>query len=547
MDSRPLEEQLDRVATYKHSTLSPGDIIGEGLELHGEVLTVRPTRGRSEHRLPRRMRNLEVVRQLATKKSTLYLAREIHEDSKTQREYAMKVISRAEDETAWSYHISEAFIHESLPMHRNVVTLFRTYHTSSCILFVFEYFPGRTLLSYLEAHLDYSDVEPPEGPVFAPDMPIQVHFTFHRMSLVTSIFTQICDAVSCCHAAGVYHRNLKPSNFLIKDECRTMVDGTRERVPRVKLIDLDLATTDAKSAEMDCGSEPYMSYECRNNLSPTYSPRAADIWAMGVILINLIYHINPWTDTAPGQCPSFDDFKQSPREYLIRLPHMTPMLAGFLVDHVFCFLPNHLDDSQRVEAARLSNWSKSLPALIGQGYLARNHGLSLAETSPEVRRPVLRRSSSKPPVPAAKRLFRLPDFDDMLGAIGEEPQQSAAALTQTLAREIGRTSKAAFSSSSPAAVPPKKASYGGARAVVADVIASSDVELPPSRAGGRQTSNWRGTPVPGKSWRDTSPLSSRTHLTNYSNYSGVKSVTSQSSQKDRMNFYQLPPGSPMLR
>ena len=117
------------------------------------------------------------------------------------------------------------------------------------------------------------------------------------------MFAQMCEAVAACHAQHVYHRDIKPENFIVTDGWSTLPDGRQERKVIVKLTDFGLSTTDMASSDMDCGSAPYMSYgkfisillaiflhlclECRNNVAPTYSPRAADVWSLGIVLINM--------------------------------------------------------------------------------------------------------------------------------------------------------------------------------------------------------------------------------------------------------------------
>jgi serine/threonine protein kinase len=123
------------------------------------------------------------------------------------------------------------------------------------------------------------------------------------------MFTQMCQAVATCHAVNVFHRDIKPENFIVTDGWVKSSDGRQERKVVVKLTDFGLSTNDVESADMDCGSAPYMSYgmfpnsstisftnrirfitsfiECRNNVAPTYSPRAADVWSLGIVLINM--------------------------------------------------------------------------------------------------------------------------------------------------------------------------------------------------------------------------------------------------------------------
>ncbi|KAG9099015.1 hypothetical protein FRC06_005732 [Ceratobasidium sp. 370] len=102
--------------------------------------------------------------------------------------------------------------------------------------------------------------------------------------MIKEVFSQLLDAVEFCHGKGVYHRDLKPENIL----CRN--GGTR-----VLLTDFGLATRDKVSKDFLCGSECYMSPECVGYGSvDSYSTSHNDIWALGVILINLITCRNPW-------------------------------------------------------------------------------------------------------------------------------------------------------------------------------------------------------------------------------------------------------------
>ncbi|KAJ3402544.1 hypothetical protein HDU80_004967 [Chytriomyces hyalinus] len=128
--------------------------------------------------------------------------------------------------------------------------------------------------------------------------------------VVKEVFVQIADAVLHCHNSGWYHRDLKPENCLISTANY-----------KVKLADFGLTTAEEWSTELGCGSVRYMAPECfelthntpegvspgqpvpppakslpvpAGVLSGGYSPAANDVWALGVILLNLLFGKNPW-------------------------------------------------------------------------------------------------------------------------------------------------------------------------------------------------------------------------------------------------------------
>ncbi|WVQ80412.1 hypothetical protein IAT38_002517 [Cryptococcus sp. DSM 104549] len=206
-----------------------------------------------------------------------------------------------------------------------------------------------------------------------------------RLRLIASMFSQMCEAVAVCHDAGVSHRDIKPENFICCDsvELEAAADGEYgedgeglggegeegERVdfgPQakrkvvVKLTDFGLATTEEESGDVECGSKPYMSYECRNNLGPTYFPAPADVWSLGIVLINMLFHRNPWKDPTPGD-PNFDNFLMDPVGFILsKFTGIGREVASYLADHVLC-----IDVEARVTAREFGRWIKGLGEMIG--------------------------------------------------------------------------------------------------------------------------------------------------------------------------------------
>lgn len=240
--------------TQSNDVLSPGDIIGHGIPLRGEPLALVADNPHSALTQP----SFRVISELGQGSyAVVYL---VQETSAPHRHFAVKCLSKQDlDADALALQMSEAHIHLSLRLHPNIVTLHRTLQSPSFLLLVLEYVPGQDLFYFLEQSRDAS---PPPTPSATPPTPSLLsslqptHLLSHsRLRLVASMFSQMCDAVAACHAQSVFHRDIKPENFIVT---QGTVNG--EQKVLVKLTDFGLSTLDTDSADMDCGSAPYMSY-----------------------------------------------------------------------------------------------------------------------------------------------------------------------------------------------------------------------------------------------------------------------------------------------
>ncbi|KAI6131630.1 CAMK/CAMK-unique protein kinase [Pisolithus croceorrhizus] len=471
--------------------LAPGDSIGEGLLLQGHPLTPPAVAIELQDNSSGLASELQVIRKLGTGSyAVVYLVREVlsrttpSEDGHCGpldladtpsdksyvsygREFALKCLSKANlDEEALIAQLSEVKIHQSLPSHPNIVTLHRTLETPAFLLLILEYVPGEDLFYFLEQARDHYEPTPPvddSTPSRTPPTPsllASLHPTqllsSTRLRLIARMFAQMCDAVAACHEQGVFHRDIKPENFIVTDG---FVNGERRVV--VKLSDFGLSTTEEDCSDMDCGSAPYMSFECRNNVAPTYKPAAADVWSLGIVLINMLYHYNPWTDTAEGVCPSFTLFRQQGTHFFMnRFTGMTSTVADFLATRVF-HLPQAASWSTSfsapsqapVTAREFGEWVKDLPAhfdichstlgIGGQSRHGHNRVLSTSSTT------IGHALSSCPPSrrPSSRAGLRTPILHARSLSVSRAPSISASvvgravgALETVMDSDIGETS-----------------------------------------------------------------------------------------------------------
>jgi len=245
-------------------------------------------------------------------------------EKSSNKHYALKCLSKA---NLNDYHLevqrNEVHIHKRLN-HPNIVKLDRYFETPDWLFLVLEYCEGQDLYYWLTQNNDSRD--PKTGKQLSEK---------ERVAIIKQVFMQILGAVGYCHSRGVAHRDLKPENFIVMINNDSKVSSIQSI--QVKLTDFGLATDENESVDFDCGSKPYMSYECRNPIHESYNPRLADIWSLGIILLNLMYHRSPWSDPNPTQCKSFASFQLDKPGFLInRFTTIPEKVAYFLANRVFC-------------------------------------------------------------------------------------------------------------------------------------------------------------------------------------------------------------------
>jgi serine/threonine-protein kinase len=105
---------------------------------------------------------------------------------------------------------------------------------------------------------------------------------------------QACEALAECHRSGIVHRDLKPSNLF----CVQGPDG----VPLIKLLDFGISKLSSTTVDgvmtaehLIMGSPRYMSPEQFASASDV--DHRTDIWALGIILYELVTGEAPFADS----------------------------------------------------------------------------------------------------------------------------------------------------------------------------------------------------------------------------------------------------------
>jgi len=148
--------------------------------------------------------------------------------------------------------------------HPNIAKYLDCIETETDICIFMEYCGDETLESYIKQHGVLSEDEARE------------------------FFSQMVDALECCHQQKVLHGDIKLSNVLI-------FNGT------VKLIDFDASKSETTERTTFCGTIAYMSPEII--LQRSYSGETSDLWSLGVclfVMLSASFPFNSLAETIDG-------------------------------------------------------------------------------------------------------------------------------------------------------------------------------------------------------------------------------------------------------
>jgi len=218
-------------------------------------------------------------------------------DLLTRNTVAVKCLSKAvfdaDDDAcpaamAVDEHSEELAVHSRIGFHPNIVNLISSFETSRHSYLALEYCPNGDL---------YEAIRAGKGPL--------------ETEHVRDFMLQLVSAVEYMHGKGIYHRDIKPENIFLSQ------NGS------MKLGDFGLATFENWSTEYGVGSDRYMAPEqFEASAGNGYSPAAADIWAIGVCLLNVLFGRNPFA-TPTQSDPLFSDYVRDRQSLFDVFPNMS--------------------------------------------------------------------------------------------------------------------------------------------------------------------------------------------------------------------------------
>lgn len=183
--------------------------------------------------------------------------------------------------------VEELACHATLKYHDHLVNLLHHFETGAHTYLVLEYCSQGDL---------YEAIRLGRGPL--------------ETEHVRDFMLQLIGAVEYMHSRGLYHRDIKPENIFI------MQDGS------MKLGDFGLATRSLWCYESCVGSDRYMAPEQYDPAGNGYSPAKADIWSIGICLLNILFSRNPFVTPTDSDI-LFADYRLDRQSLFDIFPNMS--------------------------------------------------------------------------------------------------------------------------------------------------------------------------------------------------------------------------------
>jgi serine/threonine-protein kinase len=203
------------------------------------------------------------------------------EDLRLRRDVALKTLCRGADVEAGTARLLAEARAASALNHPHIAVVYEigqaTRGTESLAYIAMEYVEGRTLAELAR-----------QGPL--------------DLDLILGIFEQIADALTEAERVGIVHRDLKPGNVMIAPSGRVKVldFGVAQR-QRVAAVGSDDPTRTSDRIDLGSGFAGTVGYAAPEQMAGRDVDARADVFAMGVMLYELVCGTRPFAGDNPAQ------------------------------------------------------------------------------------------------------------------------------------------------------------------------------------------------------------------------------------------------------